>query len=62
VDRITSHQLAARLRVLLGIPARRVTAGAYRWSGALPQSRSGHVVGPRRVIEKLAVRSPAEAE
>jgi hypothetical protein len=52
VDRITKGQLAARLRERLDMPRRRVTAGAYRWSGNLPTSRSGHVRGPLRVVEK----------
>ena len=49
---LTNRQLAARLRQRLGLERRRPTVGAYRWSGKLPRTRSGAVIGPRRVIEK----------
>jgi hypothetical protein len=49
---LTPRQLAARLRQRLGLDRRRVTVGAYRWSGELPQTRSGAVTGPRMVLEK----------
>jgi hypothetical protein len=53
---LTPRQLAARLRQRLGLHPRRETAGAYRWSGDLPQTPSGTVIGPRRVLEKAPSR------
>lgn len=50
---LTPRQLAARLRERLGLTVRRLTVGAFRWSGALPRTRSGAVRGPRRVVEKV---------
>lgn len=52
---LTPRQLATRLRQRLGLDPRRLTAGAYRWSGELPRTRSGRVTGPRRVLEKKAL-------
>lgn len=49
---LTPRQLAARLRQRLGLGSRRVTVGAYRWSGDLPRNRCGGITGPRRVLEK----------
>lgn len=49
---LTPRQLATRLRQRLGLQPRRRTVGAYRWSGDLPHTRSGAVIGPRRVLEK----------
>jgi hypothetical protein len=46
------RQLATRLRQRLGLDRRRLTVGAYRWSGEVPRTRSGAVRGPRRVLEK----------
>ena len=49
---LTPRQLAARLRKRLGMGDRRRTVGAYRWSGELPRTRSGALIGPRRVLKK----------
>lgn len=49
---LTPRQMAARLRQRLGLDDRRRTAGAYRWSGELPRTRSGALIGPRRVVKK----------
>ena len=54
---LTSRQMAARLRHRLGLDPRRLTVGAYRWSGELPRTRSGAVSGPRRVLEKVPKQS-----
>lgn len=49
---LTRRQLATRLRQRLGLHLRRRSVGAYRWSGDLPQTRSGAMIGPRKVLEK----------
>lgn len=59
---LTPRQLAARLRHRLGLNRRRLTVGAYRWSGELPRTRSGSVTGPRRVLEKAARPEALDAE
>lgn len=53
---LTQRQLATRLRQRLGLLPRRRSLGAYRWSGQLPQTRSGAVTGPRRVLVKPPTR------
>ena len=59
---LTPRQMAARLRQRLGLHRRRRTVGAYRWSGELPQTRSGAVTGPRRVLEKKPPSDSADPE
>jgi len=59
---LTSRQMAARLRQRLGLDSRRLTVGAYRWSGELPRTRSGAVRGPRRVLEKVPRQEATDAE
>jgi hypothetical protein len=60
---LTPRQLAARLRQRLGLESRRMTVGAYRWSGELPRNRSGAITGPRRVLEKvLRPEAPPDTE
>jgi hypothetical protein len=59
---LTPRQLAARLRQRLGLDPRRLTVGAYRWSGELPRTRSGAVRGPRRVLEKGVRPEATDAE
>ena len=49
---LTPRQMAARLRQRLGLGDRRRTVGAYRWTGELPRTRSGALIGPRRVLKK----------
>ncbi len=59
---LTSRQMAARLRQRLGLHPRRVSVGAYRWSGELLRTRSGAVRGPRRVLEKAPKQETTDAE
>jgi hypothetical protein len=49
---LTPRQMAAHLRQRLGLGDRRRTVGAYRWSGELPRTRSGALIGPRGVLKK----------
>jgi hypothetical protein len=57
--RMTRAQLVARLRSVSGVPVRRRTVGAYRWTEPSPTGTPGPRVGmPRRVAPK-APRSPA---
>jgi hypothetical protein len=63
--RMSRRQLAARLKSRLGMVATRGGAGSYRWTGALPQTRSGRVRSPRRVVLKASPRertTPLEVE
>lgn len=53
---LSERQLAARLRQRLGLRRRRGSVGAYRWSGTLPRTRSGAVLGPRHVLDKPPAR------
>jgi hypothetical protein len=55
--RLTSRQLAARLKERVGLEPVRGGVGSYRWTGDLPHQRSGRVTGPRRVVSKPP-RSP----
>lgn len=50
--RPTARQLNARLKARVGVLPMRGGVGAYRWTGDLPRTRSGHVSGPRRVVDK----------
>jgi hypothetical protein len=59
---LTPRQLATHLRQRLGLDRRRPTAGAYRWSGELPRTRSGAVIGPRMVLEKAFRPEPDTEE
>jgi hypothetical protein len=59
--RLTSRQLAARLKERVGLEPVRGGVGSYRWTGELPQQRSGRVTGPRRVVSKPP-RSPADSD
>jgi hypothetical protein len=60
--RMTRAQLVARLRSVSGVPVRRRTVGAYRWTEPSPPGAPGPRVGmPRRVAPK-APRPPAGDE
>ncbi len=50
--RLTRPQLVAHLKDRLGMEPVRGGVGAYRWTGDLPHTRSGHISGPRRVVDK----------
>lgn len=53
---LSERQFAARLRERLGMERRRGAVGTYRWSGSLPDTRSGAVAGPRRVLDRPPAR------
>lgn len=60
--RLTTRQLAARLKERVGLGPVRGGVGSYRWTGDLPHERSGPVTGPRRVIRKPPHRRPDAVE
>jgi hypothetical protein len=53
---LSERQLAARLRQRLGLQRRRGGVGALRWSGALPRTGSGAVIGPSHRFDRPPAR------